>query len=178
VVGGLAAFVLVTGFLGEAWGDDVWRWADRSWPGGAYSFAVAVGVAWPGSLALAAFLLVRCWARVARRTAVLAGAGAAFAVCWALAGDAMSTAHHAKGSHRVTSHASWAYSHLPWLWAVGAATSVATTALLLTLALHGADARRERRSERHWQQVETALLTTDATRKARPARPAREDPHR
>jgi hypothetical protein len=178
VVGGLAAFVLVTGFLGEAWGDDAWRWADRSCPGGAYAFAVAVGAAWPGSIALAALLLIRFWQRVACRIAVLTAAAAVFALCWALAGDAMSTAHHAKGSHRLTSPASWAYTHLPWLWAVGAGTSVVVTAIVLALALHGGDARRTRRSERHWQKVESALLASDAARTSRTSRAAREQRHR
>ncbi|RPE41659.1 hypothetical protein EDD90_4750 [Streptomyces sp. Ag109_O5-1] len=43
VAGGIVLLALID----EYWGDNTWRWAARNWPGGAYAFAVCLGLTAP-----------------------------------------------------------------------------------------------------------------------------------
>lgn len=57
MVGLILGLFVVPGWGKGQWGPEVWRWAGTSWPGGAYGFAVAAGLAVP-LLAVFFFLCV------------------------------------------------------------------------------------------------------------------------
>ncbi|MER5518689.1 hypothetical protein [Streptomyces sp. NPDC002763] len=131
------------------WGDDAWQWAARNWPGGAYAFAVCLGVAAP----LLVALFLRTLDGVGRKAwktspalalawtvlAVLAVASLLAFLC--LAFDAMDSG---KRKHRSVAP-SWVFAHYPWLWAVGIASTLASAVLLvwtLVILTRRADAAR------------------------------------
>ena len=148
IVVGLVAVCLLIGLLGRAWGDDVWQWADRNWPGGAYVFAVCLGIAGPclGGAAMVQLLLAHRASQKVRSGSGVGRAvlGAAFAVAFAaflsLAWDAVFNDSY----EQQTGPPSWVFSHLPWLWAVGTGASATTVAVAILIARCTAAARRSR----------------------------------
>ncbi|MGW2956978.1 hypothetical protein ACWDGI_00625 [Streptomyces sp. NPDC001220] len=132
------------------WGDDAWRWAARDWPGGAYAFAVCLGVAAP--LLVGLFLRTldgvgrQAWktrpARALGWTVLAVLAVALLLVFLSLAFNAMDSGRRKRGS--VTP--SWVFAHYPWLWAVGIASTIASAVLLvwtLVILTRRADARQD-----------------------------------
>ncbi|MFK0154925.1 hypothetical protein ACIQVL_14925 [Streptomyces sp. NPDC090499] len=119
------------------WGDDAWRWAARTWPGGAYAFAVCLGMAAP--LLAALFLRAldgmdrKAWkthpARALGWTLLAVLAVASLLAFLSLAFDAMDSG---KRKHRSVAP-SWVFAHYPWLWAVGIASTLASAVLLVWL---------------------------------------------
>lgn len=119
------------------WGDDTWRWAARAWPGGAYGFAAFLGVSAPCPFALSLWSLSRVgrrsWrthpARTAGRTLLTVLAAAPLLPFLALAFNA---ADNGKSRHH-SGLPSWVFSNYPWLWALGLASTVGGTVLLIGL---------------------------------------------
>lgn len=131
--GGIVLMALVT----MLWGDDAWQWAARNWPGGAYAFAVCLGMAAP--LLAALFLRAldgmdrKAWrtrpARALGWTVLAVLAVAALLAFLSLAFDAMDSG---KRKHRSVAP-SWVFSHYPWLWAVGIASTLGSAVLMVWL---------------------------------------------
>ncbi|MEU2621824.1 hypothetical protein ABZ642_27395 [Streptomyces sp. NPDC007157] len=145
VGGGLVLMALGT----TLWGDDAWRWAARNWPGGAYAFAVCLGAAAP----LLAALFLRtldgvgraAWkARPARALGWTVLAVLAVASLLAFLSLAFNAMNSGKRKHRSVAP-SWVFTHYPWLWAVGIASTLASAVLLvwtLVILTRRADAAR------------------------------------
>ncbi|MEU0966562.1 hypothetical protein ABZ357_14540 [Streptomyces sp. NPDC005917] len=121
------------------WGDDTWRWAARNWPGGAYAFAMCLGVAAPLLVALFFRALDgvdrKAWkahpARALGWTVLAVLAVAALLPFLSLAFNAMDSGKRKHGS--VAS--SWVFAHYPWLWAVGIASTLASAVLVVWAAV-------------------------------------------
>lgn len=111
-----------------------WRWAARSWPGGAYSFAAFLGVLFPGAVAGCGagvagclrggrrFGLPRPW-RVGLCAPAAAGSAAVAFACAVLLFDTQDN-----GRKGVSAPPSWAFSHYPMLGWTALATVLATSA--------------------------------------------------
>ena len=132
----VVAALLLTATLDWFWGDATWHWAAETWPGGAYAFAVCVGVAGPCLVTLSVLSLGnlkgKSWKQHGVRTLTKAGLGIASAASLvpyvALVFNTQDTGKWGRGSSTAPS---WAFSHYPWLWAVGLLSTVATIGLLV-----------------------------------------------
>ncbi|MGW7419751.1 hypothetical protein ACWGJB_06725 [Streptomyces sp. NPDC054813] len=136
----VAGVTVLLALIDMVWGDGVWRWAARNWPGGAYAFAVCLGIAAPVLFALAVWSAdgagPTSWktrpGRAAARTALALLAAGALVPFLSLAFNAVDDG---KGKHR-TGPPSWVFSHYPWLWALGiASTLAAAVGVVWTLVL-------------------------------------------
>ncbi|MEU5311124.1 hypothetical protein [Streptomyces sp. NPDC021562] len=133
IAGGIVLMALGT----MLWGDDAWQWAARNWPGGAYAFAVCLGMAAPllGALLLRALEGVdrKAWgsrpALALGRTVLAVLAVASLLAFLSLAFDAMDSGKRKRRSVGP----SWVFAHYPWLWAVGIASTLASAVLLVWL---------------------------------------------
>lgn len=131
----VAGVAVLLALLDVFWGDDTWRWAADTWPGGAYGFAVCLGAAAPCLLALSIWSLSKAgrksWqihpARAAGHTLLTTLATASLFPFLSLAFNAMDSG---RGRHHSGSP-SWAFSHYPWLWILGLASTVGGAVLLI-----------------------------------------------
>ncbi|MGY4926333.1 hypothetical protein [Streptomyces sp. 900105755] len=125
----VAGVTVLLALIDMLWGDEVWQWAGRNWPGGPYAFAVCLGIAAPALLTLAVWSAdgagPTSWrtrpGRAAARTALALAAATALVPFLSLAFNAVD---NGKGKHR-TGTPSWVFSHYPWLWALGIASTLA-----------------------------------------------------
>ncbi|GAA1433589.1 hypothetical protein GCM10009601_56440 [Streptomyces thermospinosisporus] len=132
----LAGLMVLMATLDMLYGDDVWQWAAESWPGGAYGFAVLVGILGPCLAVLAVYSLSRMhwktWkqhrARTLTHTALGTASTAALLPYVILVFNAQDSGKWGKGE---PTPPSWVFSRYPWLWAVGLLSSLATLALLI-----------------------------------------------
>ncbi|MEV2197928.1 hypothetical protein AB0I02_44175 [Streptomyces phaeochromogenes] len=121
------------------WGDDTWEWSADTWPGGPYGFAVFLGALVP-CVATVFFMALdraawKSWKAHKIRslgcTLLAVVCGAAMLQLVSLIYNAQNTGKWGRGAD---SAPSWVFSNYPWLWAVGLVSTIAVTALLITLA--------------------------------------------
>lgn len=150
-LGGTGLFVLLA-TVDWLWGDDTWQWASEAWPGGAYGFAVWVGVCGPLVAALSVLCLSRMnwksWREHTARTVANTVVGSASTTALV---PYISLVFNAQDSGKLRQSAvtspSWVFSNYPWLWAVGLLSTMATiTALIWVLVVNN---RRRRRAPDH-----------------------------
>jgi hypothetical protein len=143
-----AALLILVATLDWLWGDETWQWAAESWPGGAYGFAVFIGGAGPCLAALSIFCLShtgwKSWRQHPVRTLTHTAVGAASAIALLLFAPLITNAQNSGGWARSRSAPpAWVFSHYPWLWAVGLASTVGAVVVLISVSvLH----RRQRRT--------------------------------
>lgn len=132
----VVAVIVLLALTDMWWGDRTWRWAAESWPGGAYSFAVALGALLPCAFALLGLSLAAvCRPATRRARPLLAAAGALgapamAAVLFCLTVLIFDAQDNGRGRHAASTPPSWVYAHRPWLWALGLATTLVVAALL------------------------------------------------
>lgn len=132
----LAGLIVLLATLDMLYGDGVWQWAAGSWPGGAYGFAVLVGILGPCLAVLAVRSLSRMrwktWkqhpARTLGHTALGTLSAAALFPYVILVFNAQDSGTWGKGE---PTPPSWVFSHYPWLWAVGLLAGLVTLAVLV-----------------------------------------------
>ncbi|MFJ8791098.1 hypothetical protein [Streptomyces sp. NPDC102462] len=140
-VASVVGLIVLLAVLDRAWGDATWRWAADRWPGGAYGFAVCLGVAAPCLFAVSLWALSgttrRSWrtgpARALARAVLAVATAAPLLPFVTLAWNATDDGEGRAGSRN--GPPSWAFRHCPWLWLVGLATTVVTVAALVALAV-------------------------------------------
>ncbi|MFG3254336.1 hypothetical protein [Streptomyces sp. NPDC048172] len=140
----VAAVIVLLALTDMWWGEDTWRWAADSWPGGAYSFAAFLGALLPCAVALFGLALARGgrggWKKSWRERPVrplLGGLGAAGSAVvlfglTVLIFDAQDNGRSRRGSDGPPS---WVYAHFPWLWALGLAVTLVVGAVLIAVAV-------------------------------------------
>ncbi|MCM1970697.1 hypothetical protein [Streptomyces sp. G1] len=127
----LAGGIVLLGVFGYFWGDASWQWAARSWPGGAYGFAIALGLLIPCLLALCLLCLGkaewRSWRQHLVRTLAMTALSIVSAAAFALGLLVASiTIDDGRGRYGHETEPSWAFVTYPWLWAVGLLSSLVT----------------------------------------------------
>ncbi|CAM5270801.1 hypothetical protein GCM10010266_49560 [Streptomyces griseomycini] len=137
---GCAGLMVLAATLDWLWGDDAWQWAAASWPGGAYAFAVCIGVIGPCLAALSVFSLShmgwKSWRKHPARTLTHTAVGVASTVALMPLGSLITNAQNSGGWARSrTSSPTWVFSHYPWLWAVGLASTVVSAILLIRVVV-------------------------------------------
>jgi hypothetical protein len=137
---GIAGVIVLLATLDMLWGDDTWQWAAEEWLGGAYGFAVCVGIGGPFLAVLSVLCLGRMkwrsWrahpVRTVTNTLVGTLATMALAPYASLVYNAQNTGKWGRGA---TSSPSWVFSNYPWLWAVGLLSTVATIGVVIWLSV-------------------------------------------
>ncbi|QQM43019.1 hypothetical protein [Streptomyces liliifuscus] len=126
MVGLILGLFVVPGVGKGQWGPEVWRWAGTSWPGGAYGFAVAVGLAVP--LLAVVFLLcvskaVELWEPGLRRFTWGVGAVVCIVVLEVLFGAILETWPFG-GGRRGSPGGTDTSRRYPALWVTGLAATL------------------------------------------------------
>lgn len=116
-------------------GREVWRWARDGFPGGGYAFAITVCGLVPVAFTLGVRTLARMnWAADRARSARMA---ALAVLSWAALMLLATPIVQMMGPSRKHQerHGGVAYEEYPWIWAVGLASTLAVSALIITLAV-------------------------------------------
>ncbi|MFF2847054.1 hypothetical protein ACFVT5_12040 [Streptomyces sp. NPDC058001] len=131
-----AGGIVLLALVDSLWGDDTWRWAADTWPGGAYGFALTIGAVAPCLVALSAWAVSRpgrrSWkTRSARSLGHFALAVVAAAPLLPFVVLAFNAANDGETRRGPSGTPSWAFRHYDWLWAVGLTATVIVTVLLI-----------------------------------------------
>ncbi|MFJ4565679.1 hypothetical protein ACIP4U_18590 [Streptomyces caelestis] len=137
---GIVGLIILLATFDILWGDDTWQWAAEEWPGGAYGFAVCVGIGGPCLAVLSVLCLGhmkwKSWRAHPVRTVTNTMVGALVTIALApyasLVYNAQDTGKWGRGA---SSSPSWVFSNYPWLWAIGLLSTVATIGVVIWLSV-------------------------------------------